>query len=85
MKGRRGNPGMKGRLVDKSVDAYVLALETINRISIQYRMEAFCYLLCNAWELLLKAKIVDCVGNPIPFTTRSSAENGNGHSRLGTA
>ena len=64
MKGRRGNPGMKGRLVDKSVDAYVLALETINRISIQYRVEAFCYLICNAWELLLKAKIVEDAGNP---------------------
>ena len=39
MKGRRGNPGLKGRLVDKSVEAYILALETINRISIQYRIE----------------------------------------------
>ncbi len=64
MKGRRGNPGLKGRLVDKSVDAYILALETINRVSIQYRVEAFCYLICNAWELLLKAKIVEDAGNP---------------------
>src|SRR5205085_2145272 len=32
--------------------------ETINRLSIKYRVESFCYLLCNAWELLLKAKIV---------------------------
>ncbi len=63
MKGHRGNPGLKGRLVDKSVDAYVLALETINRISIQYRLEAFCYLLCNAWELLLKAKILQDTGD----------------------
>ena len=59
MKGRRGNPGLKGRLVDKSVEAYILALETINRISIQYRIETFCYLMCNAWELLLKAKIIE--------------------------
>lgn len=59
MKGRRGNPGLKGRLVDKSVEAYILALETINRISIQYRIETFCYLICNAWELLLKAKIIE--------------------------
>lgn len=63
MKGQRGNPGFKGRLVGKSVEAYILALETINRLSIQYRLEAFCYLLCNAWELLLKAKILDGTGD----------------------
>lgn len=54
----RGNPGLKGRLLDKSVEAYVLALETINRLSIRYRVETFAYLICNAWELLLKAKIL---------------------------
>lgn len=64
MKGRRGNPGLKGRLVDKSVEAYILALETINRLSIQYRIETFCYLFCNSWELLLKAKIIDHDGTP---------------------
>lgn len=63
MKGHRGNPGLKGRLVDKSVEGYILALETINRLSIQYRVETFCYLICNAWELLLKAKILDDAGN----------------------
>ncbi len=50
---------LKARLVDKSLEAYVLALETINRLTIQYRLESFCYLFCNAWELLLKAKILD--------------------------
>lgn len=58
MKGRRGNPGLKGHLVEKSVEGYILALETINRLSIKYRVETFCYLICNAWELLLKAKIL---------------------------
>jgi Protein of unknown function (DUF3644)/EC042_2821-lke REase len=62
MKGQRGNPGLKGKLVEKSVEAYILALETINRLSIKYRVEAFCYLICNAWELLLKAKILDTEG-----------------------
>lgn len=50
---------LKTRLVDKSLEGYVLALETINRLTVQYRLEAFCYLFCNAWELLLKAKILD--------------------------
>jgi Protein of unknown function (DUF3644)/EC042_2821-lke REase len=63
MKGHPGNPGLKGRLVDKSVEAYVLALETINRLSIHYRVETFCYLICNAWELLLKAKILENIGD----------------------
>ena len=45
MRGKRGNPGLKGKLVAKSLDAYVLSLETINRLSVKYRVEAFCYLM----------------------------------------
>lgn len=59
MKGRKGRSGLKGQLVEKSVDAYVLALETINRLSIKYRVESFTHLICNAWELLLKARVMD--------------------------
>ena len=62
-KTQRGNPGLKGRLLNKSVEAYVLSLETINRLSIRYRLETFCYLICNAWELLLKAQIIVEKGN----------------------
>lgn len=60
---KRGNPGLQGRLLDKSIEAYVLALETINRLSIKYRVEAFTYLICNAWELLLKSKIIQDAAN----------------------
>ncbi len=63
MKGMRGNPGLKGRLLENSIDAYVLALETINRLSIKYRVETFAYLICNAWELMLKAKIIQDTGD----------------------
>jgi hypothetical protein len=59
MKGRKGRSGLKGQLVEKSVDAYVLALETINRLSIKYRVESFTHLICNAWEMLLKARVLD--------------------------
>ena len=59
MKNYDENFDLKKCLVDKSFEAYILALETINRITIQYRLETFCYLICNAWELLLKAKILD--------------------------
>jgi len=59
----RGNPGLKGRLLENSIEAYVMALETINRLSIKYRMETFAYLICNAWELMLKAKIIQDSGD----------------------
>lgn len=63
MKGLRGNPGLKERLLENSIEAYVMALETINRLSIKYRVEAFAYLICNAWELLLKAKVIEDAGS----------------------
>lgn len=46
-------------LIENSLEAFILSLETINRPSVKYRMEAFCFLFCNAWELLLKAKILN--------------------------
>lgn len=51
-------------MLDNSMDAYILALETINRLSVRYRLEASAYLMCNAWELLLKAKIIDDAHSP---------------------
>jgi hypothetical protein len=44
--------------LEKSIEAYILSLETINRLSVKYRVENFVYLIANAWELLLKAKIL---------------------------
>lgn len=62
---KRGNPGLKGQLLNKSIEAYILALETINRLSITYRVETFTYLLCNAWELLLKARLLHLANNRV--------------------
>lgn len=45
-------------LKDNSIEAFILALETINRPTISYRAEAFCFLFCNSWELLMKAKLL---------------------------
>jgi len=59
VKSKRGNPGLKGRLLDKSIEAYILSLEIIHQLSVKYRVETFVYLICNAWELLLKAKIIE--------------------------
>ena len=46
-------------LRENSIEAFILALETVNRPSVKYRMEAFCFLFCNAWELLMKAKLLN--------------------------
>lgn len=73
--------GMKGRLVNSSIDGFVLALETINRISVRYRLEAFNYLIINAWELLLKAKIIhDSSNNEAIFRQRKRGEERRSHS-----
>lgn len=46
-------------LRDSSMDAFIMALEVINSPSIAYRLEAFVFLFCNAWELLMKARLLD--------------------------
>ncbi len=45
-------------LRDASFDAFILGLETVNRPSVAYRLQAAAILFSNAWELLLKAKLV---------------------------
>ena len=45
-------------LLEKAEEAYLLALEIINKPTIQYRTEGFCFFICNAWELTLKAFII---------------------------
>lgn len=46
------------RLIEKSKEAFVLAIELYNRPSIKYRVEGFSFFICNAWELMLKAKLI---------------------------
>lgn len=46
------------RLCDKSQEAFILAIELYNRPTIQYRVEGCAFFLCNAWELLLKAFLI---------------------------
>ncbi len=45
-------------VVEKSRAACVAAVETYNRASSPYREETFAILMINAWELLLKARIM---------------------------
>lgn len=45
-------------LLDKSIQAAISAIEIYNKPDFKYREESFSILMVNAWELLLKAKIV---------------------------
>lgn len=46
------------KFVDKSHAAMVGAIEVYNKPTFAYREETFCILAINAWELLLKAKLL---------------------------
>ncbi len=46
-------------LLNKSQEAFLLSLEIYNKPTIQYRLESFCFFFTNAWELLLKAYLIE--------------------------
>lgn len=49
-------------LLARSQEAFLIAVELYNRPTITYRTESCSILLCNAWELMLKARIVKTAG-----------------------
>ena len=51
------------QLLAKSEDAFLLALEIYNKPTVDYRLESFCILFINSWELLLKAYLIEEVKN----------------------
>lgn len=51
------------KLIDKSKEAFLLAIEIYNKPSIRYRVEGFGFFACNAWELMLKAHLINSRGN----------------------
>lgn len=53
---------LKEKLLEKSKEAFVLAIELYNKPSIKYRVEAFSFFICNAWELMLKAYMISKFG-----------------------
>jgi hypothetical protein len=46
-------------MVSKAVEAAIVAIEIYNKPTIKYRIEGFVFFICNAWELMLKAKIIN--------------------------
>lgn len=61
-----------GRLLDKSKEAFILAIELFNRPTIRYRVEGCAYFLCNAWELMLKAYLIKRDGYSSIFYPKKS-------------
>lgn len=53
---------IEDRLIEKSIEAFVLAIEIFNKPSIKYRVEGFSFFICNAWELMLKAHLIKVDG-----------------------
>ncbi|MDR1773348.1 MAG: DUF3644 domain-containing protein [Clostridioides sp.] len=49
----------KSSLVDKSIEAFILGLEIYNKPTIRYRIEGFSFFIINAWELMLKAELLN--------------------------
>lgn len=50
------------KLIEKSKEAFVMAIEIYNKPTIKYRVEGFSFFICNAWELMLKAHMINVFG-----------------------
>lgn len=53
---------MEDKLLEKSKEAFCLAIELYNKPTIKYRVEGFSHFICNAWELMLKAHMIKTTG-----------------------
>ena len=53
------------RFVDKAAAAITSAVEVYNKPGFSYREETFAILALNAWELLLKAKVLKDTGDAV--------------------
>lgn len=72
------------KLADKSLHAAISAIEIYNKPDFKYREESFCILMVNAWELLLKAKIIQANGEDEASIHQRDKEEKVVYSRSGT-
>lgn len=49
-------------LIKKSFESFLLGIEIYNKPTIKYRIEGFSFFICNAWELMLKAHLINKEG-----------------------
>ncbi len=52
-------------MADKSLEAMLSAIEVYNKPNFAYREESFAILAINAWELLLKARLLQLENNKL--------------------
>ena len=60
---------LEDRLLDKSKEAFAMAIELYNKPTIHYRVEGFAIFICNAWELMLKAYMLKNFGEKSIYYT----------------
>lgn len=53
---------LTNRLLEKSKEAFSMAIELYNKPTIKYRVEGFSMFICNAWELMLKSYMIKTFG-----------------------
>ncbi|MCI5658653.1 MAG: DUF3644 domain-containing protein [Megasphaera elsdenii] len=53
---------LEEKLIEKSKEAFIVAIELYNKPTIKYRVEGFSFFICNAWELMLKAHLIRTKG-----------------------
>lgn len=56
------NVALRKKMIQKSLEAFMVAIELYNKPTIKYRVEGFSLFICNAWELLLKAHLIRTQG-----------------------
>lgn len=54
---------LEDKLLNKSIEAFILGIEIYNKPTIKYRIEGFSFFICNAWELMLKSYMMKKFGN----------------------
>lgn len=54
---------LQDKLIEKSKEAFVMSIEIYNKPTIKYRVEGFSFFICNAWELMLKAHMINKFGS----------------------
>lgn len=59
MKGERSIRQLMGH----SKRSYIAAIDTYNRVGSVCRVEGFCFYMTNAWELMLKARMIQLTGD----------------------
>jgi hypothetical protein len=63
MRGDHMEDVLYNKLIEKSKEAFLVAIELYNKPSIKYRVEGFSIYVCNAWELMLKAHMINTLGH----------------------